>query len=696
MSKIIEAKAVISAADATGNVFDRLAQKIKGVEKSAQSLGNIKPPKFSGSFDEEIARLKLTEKQLEQMRANMRAHMDALKTAGPMRPTHYFRSISDWQAKEVQHWRGVKVAAEEAAIAAARYQERRNRIFGAAGGAMLRGAAMLGGGYAVARAGRAGMKAAGEGQRETARDYLAGLDEQDTRRIDAAARSSSSRFQSVDSSTMHERLRDTAMSMRSTDKAIELADTIAQGTTVLQSLKGKDKAIEEGRKFFSALDVMGKNLDPKEVKELFDGYIKALGVEGADMDLGGVLQFARQSRAAGGILSNRFLMTTMPGLARDLGDAQLGTSLSSALNQNIGGRATKASQQAQRELGIRDDKGFRESRLAMSDPDRYAWEVLAPALQKKGVNVDDDLAVTQALTKVFSNRTVVDVFTKLINQREQYQGKAAQYARAPGLAAAGPLMAKDPFVAYEALFAQLRTLASQAPVMDAAAASLNSLSGAISNLNKFIETGKVPEDSRGGRWLKTFDGIDAWKERERIGNLEAQEREADQKIRVFGLKGKDLEAMRLKDFELRSGIDAARNRMSMPGLGYDDPENVKRWADDEDERRRERNRGRYGGRADAIPTPSPRPDTTGGMPPVQPMEGAPTRVEGEIKGEVESKITVEAGSELLRIVENMKQLAIEVRGKLSSIGGNGPGSTGKSSPDAAAPIGHDTGLSGGL
>src|SRR5207253_490184 len=106
-------------------------------------------------------------------------------------------------------------------------------------------------------------------------------------------------------------------------------------TTVLQSLKGKDKAIEEGRKFFAALDVMGKNIDPKEVRELADAAVKALGVEGADMDLGGYLQFARQSRAAGGILSNRFLASTMPGLARDLGDAQLGTALASSLSQNI-------------------------------------------------------------------------------------------------------------------------------------------------------------------------------------------------------------------------------------------------------------------------------------------------------------------------------------------------------------------------
>jgi len=42
MSKIIEAKAVISAADKTGNVFDKLAANFKGIENSAkESLTRI-------------------------------------------------------------------------------------------------------------------------------------------------------------------------------------------------------------------------------------------------------------------------------------------------------------------------------------------------------------------------------------------------------------------------------------------------------------------------------------------------------------------------------------------------------------------------------------------------------------------------------------------------------------------------------
>jgi len=52
MSKVIEARAVISAADKTGNRFStKIAAKIKGVEKTAKAFQGIKaPPKFLGDF----------------------------------------------------------------------------------------------------------------------------------------------------------------------------------------------------------------------------------------------------------------------------------------------------------------------------------------------------------------------------------------------------------------------------------------------------------------------------------------------------------------------------------------------------------------------------------------------------------------------------------------------------------------------
>lgn len=692
MSKIISAEARISAKDNTGNVFDQIAKKFKGIEKNAKALEGIKAPKFTGDLYEELKRLKLSEKELQGVRKEFDKFHSALKSE-PLRAAHYFRAVDDWKGKTVGHWREVKASVDEAEKSHARFFKSAGRFAMVAGG-------IGAGAYAVNRAGRAAIGANATWAREGARDYLAGMPQSESDRIAAEARRVSGKYQSVDASTMHERLRDTAMSMRSTDKALELGETIAQGTTVLQSLKGKDAAIEEGRKFFSALDVLGKNVDPKEVKELFDGYIKALGVEGADMDLGGALQMARQARAAGGVLSNRFLMTTAPGLARDLGDAQLGTSLSSALSQNVGGRATKQSKTAQQEYGLRDKQGrFIDADLAMRDPDKYAWDKIMPALVKKGVDIDDNVKVTEALAKLFSNRTVQDVFGKLITQREQYQAKAEQYGRAPGLAGAAGLQTRDPFVAWEGLMAQMRNFATLAPVMNTATAGLGELSFMIGRLNEAVATGKLPEESPMGRFLKRqretgfWASSDNFREGQYRDLMSTQLRELDQKLSPgYGLDEKTAGALRLKRLDKQIGLDQSNNLRDMPGIFSDD--DLERWQEIERERSRGNAYSRLGrGDTSSIPLPASRPSNlgAGAFPPVQPMEGAEQRVsvDGKVEGEAKLEVKVDASEYLKALVSKMEQ-GIKLIGSLSS---NGPGSSGKSSPDANAPsAGFNTGM----
>lgn len=59
-------------------------------------------------------------------------------------------------------------------------------------------------------------------------------------------------------------------------------------------------------------------------------------------------------------------------------------------------------------------------------------------------------------------------------------------------------------------------------------------------------------------------------------------------------------------------------------------------------------------------------------------------VTGDVKGEISGRFEVVPGSELISLVESVKQMRIDVRGALKNAG-NGPGSTGRSSPDAGAP-----------
>ncbi|WP_454626957.1 hypothetical protein [Bradyrhizobium cenepequi] len=690
MSRIIEAKAVISAADKTGNVLDKVAAKFKGLEKTAKSIGSITPLSNVGTLFPGLRELGVAERDLMKVRREYAAFQNQVRSTGAGFATQ-MRLVGDWEKKQLTHWRNLKVASEDAQVAQAKYLRSHGGGLANAARWGLGAFGAIGGAYMVGRAARAGIKASAESQRETARDYLAGMSDADSQRIKDEALRVSGRYQSVDATTMHERLRDTAMITRSVDKAMELSETIAQGTTVLQSLKGKDQAIEEGRKFFSALDVLGKNIDPKEVKELFNGYIKALGVEGADMDLGGALTFARQSRAAGGVLSNRFLMTTAPGLMRDLGDPQLGTALATALSQNIGGRATKASKAAQQEYGLRDKSGnFVDSRRAMSDPDKWAWETLIPALQKKGVDVNDNVKVSEVLSKLFSNRVVGDVFSKLITQREQYQAKAGQYEKAPGLAGAAALPAKDPFVAYEGVLAQLRNLATQAPVMDSAASGLNSLSGAIANLNGSIAKGEY------AGFFKAFD--DFISKGAKIFETDVKDAKA-----IGGIIGKVL------DFDRATGTNWHPQGPGASRLGTRPPSQkaLEQWSASsapipwlpesdvaKSYKPAEANwsmwspgSSRTGGAKNFTPPKFPAPqvsDTTTYGTGVGGDKGtvqAQLTGSAEVKGTVDGTFTVKAGSDLISIYEQMKK-SINMVGQLVA---NGVGSTGKSSPDAAAP-----------
>jgi hypothetical protein len=72
------------------------------------------------------------------------------------------------------------------------------------------------------------------------------------------------------------------------------------------------------------------------------------------------------------------------------------------------------------------------------------------------------------------------------------------------------------------------------------------------------------------------------------------------------------------------------------------------------------------------------------MPPVQPLDAAPTRVEvtGNVEGQLIGKIVIEDGTGLLKIRNELDRV-IRLVGSMFN-GGNGPGSAGHSSPDASA------------
>jgi hypothetical protein len=70
--------------------------------------------------------------------------------------------------------------------------------------------------------------------------------------------------------------------------------------------------------------------------------------------------------------------------------------------------------------------------------------------------------------------------------------------------------------------------------------------------------------------------------------------------------------------------------------------------------------------------------------------GGSVDVTGTVEGELTANIKVEAGSSLLQVVQQAQQI-VKLAGQIQ---GNGPGSLGRSSPDAASP--GDVGKRGGM
>lgn len=730
MAKTIEARAVISAADRTGAAFQNVANKIKGVAQSAKALEKVRPMFGWGeTFQREMDRLKLAPREIDAVRRsweNMQRSMTRSSASG------YFGGIERWKNHTLSSLRAVR--AEQDAVA------RSHRGMLRSGARFAIGALGIGGGaYMVNRAARAGGRAAADLAREDARDYLAGLTPGQTEAIKTRALDLSARYPSVDASGMHRQLREAASSMRSVDKAIELGDTIGSGLVVLQSLKGKDQALEEAQRFFKALDVLGRNLEAGQVRNMWNAYVKALGVEGSDLNMADVFQLAKRARLAGGGLSDEFLMTIAPGIIQDMGASEVGAALASSIGQLVGGKAPKKAMTLQRQYGLRDKQGrFIDQAKFIANPHRFTWENLIPALQRRGVDIESEDQVIAAVSKLFPNQRTADLIGKLILQRRQYQGKVEQYGRAPGLEGADVLRQKDPYVAGAGVIAQLRNLIGTLadPHMEKASGVLGGIADALARLSKAAAENPQLNTTLGAAGLlggaaATAGGV--WAGAKALRWLYGVKGGAD--ALATGLAGAEAAAL---GGATGGASAAALSRWTMlgrllPWLGgalsiattpdmllkaptgqswdeairqeierrkaADDAAGPSRRAGDAARAREayraqfDEDRARLG--LPALQAPATAPAASRGFT-LEDIRGAlqgseiKARVDGpvtaelhgtaEVSGETRVQVEVTTSSELLRIVDGLKRTAAQLRGALRA---DGPGSTGKSMNEAA-------------
>jgi hypothetical protein len=467
---------IISLIDRVSPSAKVAAGSLKQIGAAATQLGQTGSGLMSWgkTFENELNKLKLSPREFDRVRESWEQLSKSLKSGGPMRASKFLGAQEAWQANTLENIRRIR-----------REYEWAHRAQGAFARGLKFGAGMLGVGgvgYAVQRGVRFAAGATADYVQQDAHDYLGGLSAIETAQIRAKSLAASAVYPEIDATTLRERLRDMYQATGSMDKTFALADSIARAQVVLQSLKGKEGALNEMRQFGKALDSIGKLVDPGEFQGILDGYIRALGVEGADLNMGDLYQVLKMAKSAGVSLSSDFLTQVVPGLVQDMGAARVGTALGTSIKELIGDRGTKKSRDMQQKFGIRDERGNIIDRdLLMSNPLEYSTKHLIPAMDRNGIDSKNTMAVAEFMNKLFSNQLVADIYTKIITQIDQYARKREQYARAPGLEAADHLRSKDPYVALEGTWSQLRNFAAilASDQMQNAVSVLNGVSSAL-------------------------------------------------------------------------------------------------------------------------------------------------------------------------------------------------------------------------
>jgi hypothetical protein len=276
-----------------------------------------------------------------------------------------------------------------------------------------------------------------------------------------------------------------------------------------QKLSSNIKAASEGKIQGSAAEMMNKFVRvfemrgtagnsavfQKEASEVAKAMIAFRGNFNPDELLG----FAQQANPAIKTLSERFLSRVAPTMIQEFGGDRAGTRLQ-AFENVISGKVRDKTQTAEwMKMGLVDPSMLRggkgspiawksgavkDTNLAMTDPDIWAEKVLLPALQKHGVNVGDQLALSRQLSTMFRNGES-NRFANAIAQamdRQRLQNDASNIGKVHDKDSIySDNLKKDPHVAFGALETSLSSFLSvlTGPLMVPAAAGLGTLAEGI-------------------------------------------------------------------------------------------------------------------------------------------------------------------------------------------------------------------------
>ncbi|MER9961624.1 hypothetical protein NKJ72_11765 [Mesorhizobium sp. M0045] len=473
------------------------AKKVEGamssIERAAKRLSTAQ---WGQNFQRQLEKMALGAREIDVVRRswdNLQKDIAGRGLTAALKKSE----ISAWKSATLGHFAQVRAGMRET-------EREANRISRGIQKALRPAYVMLGGYTGVYMTGVLGREAIGasaERQREYFRQRMAGIPQGEQDTIFQRSQQLSQKYPSVNITDIMEMARTARNTMGSTERGMEVLDRMVQGFVTLQSAKGIEAATTSLMGLMKGLDNLGTNAagaeGVKNVNTLIDAFVKASQIEGNDFDVGSMWSFARRSRIAGPGLSPEFLATVAPAMIQDMGADGAGTALAMAYKSFVigaGDNASKPNLAEQRRMGLRTGEGkgnLVDSDLFGTNP--YAWvkKYLVPALQKDGVDINNDTAVAKAVSGLSRNSSATGLLTRLITQMPQIERLIGLYNRGMGTEAADAAAGQDPFVAYRGLQESLRNLSASVgeTVMPVIVPALNALSGTINSFAEMVAKG---------------------------------------------------------------------------------------------------------------------------------------------------------------------------------------------------------------
>lgn len=486
---MLQDKASGPAKSASRNV----SSSIREIERSAGRLDNAK---WGAGFQRQLEKLGVSGRTLDGVGTSwdkLHRKLSSKNLSTALRKSE----ISAWKTATIGHFTDIRAQMSKTEARARHHK----RIMSSA----LRPAYLMAGGYTGAylgaHAGRGALRASSEFQREGFRQQMANIPIEQRAKILARAQKLSAKYPSVNVTDIQEMGRSARNTMGGTDRGLEVLDSMVKGLVTLQSAKGVDAATTEMMNLMRGVDNLGKNasglVGVKNTVDIIDGLVRASQIEGADLNIGKLFNFARRSKIAGPGLSTEFLMTTAPAFMQDMTAEGFGTALSSAYKAFVIGAndtASKKNLAAQHAIGIRTGEGKGElvdGELFGNDP--YAWtkKYLVPALADTGTDMSSETSIAKAISQLSRNSMATGLLTRMVTQQDQVDRLKGFYSQSMGIDAANKARTNDPFVAFEGMIKSFENLSASVGthVMPTIVPALNSMSDTVNRFAKSVMEG---------------------------------------------------------------------------------------------------------------------------------------------------------------------------------------------------------------